>query len=120
MKRLRDYGTDCLFCSKPEPNYKPAPNVDFLCSQCVTLLLKSSQEELLRAKAKAEEKNNSRKITALNMFITIQEEETDGKRPKRNSGKSGSDFNRSRSDRISRDQQKYIRVPTNRKATAVL
>jgi len=29
---------NCLFCSLPEPNYKPDPQVDFICGSCVQLV----------------------------------------------------------------------------------
>jgi hypothetical protein len=35
---------ECLFCNDLEPNYQPEPGKDFICSQCVQLLLSADQK----------------------------------------------------------------------------
>jgi len=59
----------CLFCGGQEPNYKPGPNVDFICSRCVQLLLGADQNDLKRAYAKAVEKGYRNKAKAIESFL---------------------------------------------------
>ena len=37
----------CLFCNSQEPNYRPTPNIDFICSRSVTLLGDADQDDLI-------------------------------------------------------------------------
>jgi hypothetical protein len=60
---------ECLFCNDLEPNYQPEPGKDFICSQCVQLLLSADQEDLLKAHAKAIEKGYSNKAKAIESFL---------------------------------------------------
>jgi len=59
----------CLFCNSQEPNYKPDPGIDFICSQCVQLLLGADQGDLKRAYAKAIEKGYKNKAKAIESFL---------------------------------------------------
>ena len=69
----------CLFCNEPEKNYKPGPDVDFVCGTCVQLLLRADQEDLKKAHAKAIEKGYLNKASAIETFL--KPEDIDGKRP---------------------------------------
>ena len=42
----------CLFCGKPERNYRPGTNVNFICGTCVQLLLSADQPEVDRNSCK--------------------------------------------------------------------
>ena len=70
----------CLFCGSQEKNYKPPPNIDFICSRCVQLLLSAEQSELKRALAKAAEMGFENKVLALQSFIV--EDETNDRQTK--------------------------------------
>ena len=59
----------CLFCNEPEKNYKPDPDVDFICGSCVQLLLRADQEDLKKAHAKAIEKGYLNKASAIETFL---------------------------------------------------
>ena len=63
----------CLFCNGQEPNYKPGPDVDFICSRCVQLLLSVSQDNLKLALVKAKEKGLQSKASAIKSFIVEDE-----------------------------------------------
>jgi len=60
----------CLFCSSLEPNYRPTPGIDFICSRCVILLGDADQDDLKRAYTKAIEKGYKGKAKALESFLT--------------------------------------------------
>ena len=62
----------CLFCDKPEPNYDPGPNIDFICGSCVLLLLTADQD-LKQALIKAEANGLKNKALALKSFIIEDE-----------------------------------------------
>ena len=59
----------CLFCNLPEPNYKPDPQVDFICGRCVILLADADQEDLKRAYDKAKAKGFENKAMAIESFL---------------------------------------------------
>ena len=69
----------CLFCNLPEPNYKPYPQVDFICGGCVILLADAEQADLKNAYQKALNEGYLRKASALESFIIPEEKH--GKRP---------------------------------------
>ena len=43
----------CLFCNQNEPNYKPDPGTEFICSRCTGLLSTADQKDLQKAYLKA-------------------------------------------------------------------
>jgi len=59
----------CLFCNGQERGYKPSSGVDFICCQCVQLLLGADQDGLKRAYAKAIEKGYRNKAKAIESFL---------------------------------------------------
>ena len=59
----------CLFCNVPEPNYKPQAKIDFICSQCVQMLLGAEQEDLKKAHTKAIDKGYLNKASAIESFL---------------------------------------------------
>jgi len=63
----------CLFCNGQEPNYKPGIGIEFICSQCVQLLLSIKQDDLKRSLVKAEEKGFIKKASAIKSFIIEDE-----------------------------------------------
>ena len=91
----------CLFCSLPEPNYKPDRHVDFICGDCVILLTDASQEDLKRAHAKAILTGYPGKARAIESFIIPE-----GKHGKRPSKSVKRDFNRKRIARPVRDKKR--------------
>ena len=95
----------CLFCNKPEKNYKPQVGIDFICSSCVQLLLGATQDDLKRSHAKAISKGHTNKARAIETFII--EEEHGQRKPK--TKKCGRYFNRSRIDRITGNQKERIK-----------
>jgi hypothetical protein len=82
----------CLFCNVPEPNYKPDPQVDLICGNCVILLADASQDDLKKAYQKALDEGYLRKVSALESFIIPEEMENGQTKPK-------SKVNRRRSNR---------------------
>jgi hypothetical protein len=60
---------NCLLCNNNPENYCPEPDKDFICSQCVQLLLSAEQAELKRAHSKAIEKGYSNKARAIESFL---------------------------------------------------
>jgi len=71
MNNMRGNSTEalCLFCNGKEPNYKPGPGIDFICSRCVQLLLGADQNDLKKAYAKAIEKGYPGKARAIESFL---------------------------------------------------
>ena len=63
----------CLFCNEPEKNYKPGPDIDSICSRCVTLLAGAEQDDFKKVHAKAIEKGFKDKASALKSFIIEDE-----------------------------------------------
>ena len=70
---------ECLFCINPEPNYKPQMGNNFICSQCVQMLLKADQQDLKKAHARAIDKGFLNKARAIESFL-ISEENINGQR----------------------------------------
>lgn len=97
----------CLFCNRPEKNYKPGPDKYFICSQCVQLLLEADQEDLTRAHNKAIEKGYTNKATAIESFLMPEEIINGQHRPK--SKKRRRHINRKRTVRTIGDKEKRIR-----------
>jgi len=90
----------CLFCNHPEPNYKPDPQVDFICGECVILLADADQADLKRAYQKALDKGYQRKASALESFIIPEGKH--GRRPDKSVKRN---FNRERASRSIRDKK---------------
>ena len=59
----------CLFCNSKEPNYKPGPEIDFICSRCVMLLSAANQDDLKQAHDRAIKKGYLGKAKAIKSFI---------------------------------------------------
>jgi len=72
----------CLFCDQEENNYKPVPQVDFICGLCVVLLAGADQNELKRAHTKAIEKGYNRKSEAIKSFLILEGIEDEQQKPK--------------------------------------
>ena len=64
---------ECLFCSDFEKKYKPESGNDFICSQCVQLMLGAEQEDLKQAYDKAIEKGFPLKARAIESFLIPEE-----------------------------------------------
>jgi hypothetical protein len=64
----------CLFCDKPERNYRPPANVDFVCSMCVVMICRANMENGRRAYKHAVASGNARKARALEIFLRGEEE----------------------------------------------
>ena len=74
----------CLFCNGKEPNYKPGPGIDFICSRCVQLLLGADQNDLKKAYTKAIKKGCPGKAKAIESFLDEGEYYGKTKKFKRN------------------------------------
>ena len=74
----------CLFCNETEKNYKPDPDVDFICGICVQLLLRADQNDLKKAYVKAIEKGYSDKTKAIESFLNEDEYYGKTKKSERN------------------------------------
>jgi hypothetical protein len=96
----------CLFCNGQELNYSPAPNMDFICSSCVQLLLSASQEDLKRAHAKALSLGYQNKARAIESFL-IPEGKDEQRKPE--SKKRRRYTNRKRITKFVRDQKERIK-----------
>ena len=64
---------NCLFCDGMEKDYKPAKDIDYICSSCVLLLASANQDDLKRAYAKAIRLGLKNKASALKSFIIEDE-----------------------------------------------
>ena len=74
----------CLFCNRLEKNYKSESDKDFICSQCVQLMLSTDQAELMRAYNKAIEKGYYNKARAIKSFLIPEDTNArETKKPKR-------------------------------------
>ena len=71
----------CLFCNGIEKNYKPGPDVEFICGSCVQLLLRADPEDLKCAYATALNLGYLRKARAIETFLT--EEKTIDRKAKK-------------------------------------
>ena len=94
----------CLFCNGTEKNYKPGPDVEFICGTCVQLLLRADKEDLKRAYKKALDLGYSRKARAIETFLT--EEKTIDRKTK----KSKRDMERERPLRTVRPARHKVRA----------
>jgi len=97
----------CLFCNIPEPNYKPATDVNYICGGCVILLADASQDDLKKAYQKALDEGYQRKVSALESFIV--EEKDEQIRPK-----AGKFSNRKRNARVFRAEKRTTRKPAKK------
>ena len=59
----------CLFCGGGEPDYRPEPKTDFICSKCVQIMLEADQEQLRRAYKLAMGKGYANKARAIESFL---------------------------------------------------
>ena len=91
----------CLFCNLSEPNYKPDPQVEFICGECVILLADADQADLKRAYQKALDKGYHRKVSALESFIIPEEKHA--KRPDKSVKRN---LNRKRATRFIRNKKR--------------
>lgn len=66
-------GETCLFCNKPEKNYNPGSDVEFICGTCVQLLLHADQEDLKWTYKKALNLGYPRKASAIETFLITEE-----------------------------------------------
>ena len=71
----------CLFCNNSEPKYKPQTKIDFICSQCVQMLLGADQEELKTVHTLAIENGYLNKASAIESFL--MEDEIEQRKPTR-------------------------------------
>ena len=92
----------CLFCDRTEKNYKPGPDVEFICGTCVQLLLHADKEDLKRAYYKAINKEHLRKAKATEIFLPRKEKH--GERPDKSVKRN---FNRERATRSIRDKKRF-------------
>jgi len=106
----------CLFCFGQEKNYKPDPNIDFICSSCVQLLLNADQTDLRRAYLKAIEKGFTNKARAIESFL----EEKSNEQTRPISKINGRCPNRKRINRPVRNEKKRIRRLEAKTQTAFL
>jgi hypothetical protein len=92
----------CLFCNGTEKNYKPGPDIQFICATCLQLFLHADAEDLKRAYKKALDMGYLRKIMAIETFLP--REEKHGKRPSKSVKRN---FNRERATRSFRDKKRF-------------
>ena len=64
---------DCLFCGLPEDGYMPEADKEFICSQCVQLMLSADQAELMRAYNKAIEMGYPNIARAIESLLILEE-----------------------------------------------
>ena len=64
---------NCLLCDNNPENYFPEADKDFICFQCVQLLLSADHTELKRAYGKAIEKGYSNKARVIESFLIPEE-----------------------------------------------
>jgi hypothetical protein len=62
----------CLYCEKPERNYKPSKGVDFICSRCVMAFLSADQDYLKWVHDRAIKNSMPDKARAIESFIWYQ------------------------------------------------
>ena len=63
----------CLFCNSSDKKYKSESDKDFICPQCVQVMLSTDQAELKRAYSKAIEKGYQNKANAIASFLIPEE-----------------------------------------------
>ena len=95
----------CLFCNVPEPNYKPQAKIDFICSQCVQMLIGADQEDLKKAHTKAIDKGYPNKASAIESFLIPEGLYGQRKPATKNRGRH---INRKRIVRVIGDKKKRI------------
>jgi len=71
----------CLFCNNQEPKYKPQADVDFICSQCVQMLLGTDQQDLKTVHTLAIDNGYLNNAKAIESFLT--EDEIEQRKPTR-------------------------------------
>jgi len=64
---------DCLFCGFPETGYRPEAEKEFICPECVQILISADQEDLNRAYSLAIEKGYPNKARAIQSFLIPEE-----------------------------------------------
>ena len=95
----------CLFCSNPEPKYKPQAKVDLICSQCVQMLIGADQEDLKTVHTMAINNGYLDKASAIESFL-IPEGLNEPRKPV--TKKRGRHSNREGIVRAFRDKKKRI------------
>jgi hypothetical protein len=105
----------CLYCEKPERNYKPSKGVDFICSRCVMAFLSADQDYLKWVHDRAIKNSMPDKARAIESFILP--EETDGSiKPKKHERHT----HRKRSLRLAANKKIRIKQVKVREETTVL
>jgi hypothetical protein len=92
----------CLFCNGFGKNYKPGPDIEFICGSCVQLFLRADKEDLKRAYKKAIDLGYLRKARAIEIFLPGEEKH--GKRPSKSVKRN---FNRARVTRSIRNKKRF-------------
>jgi prophage antirepressor-like protein len=95
----------CLFCNRLEKNYMPQNGNDFICSQCVQMLLAANQKDLKKAHTRAIDKGYLNKANAIESFL-IPEGINEPRKPV--TKKRGRHSNREGIVRAFRDKKKRI------------
>ena len=72
----------CLLCDCPDKNYRPAPDVEFVCSQCVIRVVDADEVSIKRAYDTALAKGLNRKARALESLFEEEEIKNDTKAQK--------------------------------------
>jgi len=101
----------CLYCEKPEKNYKPLRGTGFICSRCLMAFLSADQDYLKWVYELAIKNSMPAKARAIESFILP--EETDGKQfnPKSRTRNIGKRLNRrgnSKADRLDKITTRII------------
>ena len=71
----------CLFCNNPDPKYKSHEKVEFICSQCIQMLLGADQEDLKAVHTLAIDNGYLNNAKAIESFLT--EDEIEQRKPTR-------------------------------------
>lgn len=77
----------CLFCEGIEKNYKPGPDIEYVCACCVQLLMCASREDRIKAYQKAISKGYISKAKAIEIFLPegdMQSDVNETKKDRRN------------------------------------
>ena len=60
----------CLFCGIEEKNFKPPPDIEFICGSCVQMFLSATHEQARNAYKKAIKGQYHNKAKALEIFFS--------------------------------------------------
>ena len=72
----------CLLCNGIEKNYKPDSQADFICGNCVQILLGASLEERIKAHQKTVAYGYGNKAKAIEMFL-LKEDDSEQRKPEK-------------------------------------